>query len=477
METKTGPGLYLVISDDAELVSSLSFLRPKGMDVRVWVPNKNNQLTPEILEAMEGDSDTELVVRGDFRKPQFYDQWKNYEQVCVVLALKSAEKRDEARTAVLENLSGALLLSLHHGNPSEVPRSFLQDRELCLSWAELLSRPLSAELRHVQTCHRVCAIREVLDPADKIALLLQPDPDPDGLASALALRTILGRNKTSTPIVTFGKVTRPENIAMMKLLDIEVIKIKPNELEDFDRVALLDTQPGHFSQPLVRVDAIIDHHPLQDSYSEVSYVDIRHQYGATSTILVEYLKAAACPIGQRLATALIYGIKADTLHLNREVIDADLDAYVSLYPLINYNLLRRIEKPEIPLRFAPILAESLRSMMIKSKILVSALGTVEREDLIPQVADFLMQFEEIEWVVCAGVFEGQVILSVRNVGYVKSAGEVVKRVVQGIGFGGGHRTMAKGFIPLETWKQKFSSTSSQNIKENIHALFEEAIRN
>jgi nanoRNase/pAp phosphatase (c-di-AMP/oligoRNAs hydrolase) len=313
-------------------------------------------------------------------------------------------------------------------------------------------------------------VRRALEGGDKIALLLQPDPDPDGLAAALGLRTLLGRNKSSTPICAFGKVTRPENLAMLKLLDLEVHTISPEELASFDRVCLLDTQPPHLAVELPRVDAVIDHHPDRHPF-DAEYKDVRPHYGATSTIMTEYLNAAAIPIGQRLATALLYGIKADTLMLNREVIDADLDAFVYLYPKINYNILRRIEKPEIPLRFAPVLANALKSMEIDSGILVSFLGQVEREDLIPQIADFLLQFEDVEWVACAGIFEDQLVICIRNVGYVKGAGDVVKRVIADIGLGGGHRTMAKGIIPLSSWKAKYHSVSAQVIRSTLLELF------
>lgn len=474
MESKSG--LFLVITDDAELVSTLVHIQPRGMDVRVWCPSKNTQLQADFLSFFESTGNAALLAKGDLTKPQFYQMWLGYDPVCVVLALKDNEKREASRSRILELLPDAIILSLRLGRPEEVPRSLDNERELVLTWAELLTRPLSAELRHIQSTHQVKAVRAVLDSGDKIALLLQPDPDPDGLASALALRTVLGRNKVSTPIVTFGKVTRPENLAMMRLLDIEVNTIKPEDLSSFDRVALLDTQPAHFGFRLPRVDAIIDHHPPPHSYPSVPYIDIRPQYGATSTILTEYLRAAACAIGQRLATALIYGIKADTLHLNREVIDADLDAYVSLYPHTNYNLLRRIEKPELPMRFAPALADALRTMVTDSGILVSCLGSVEREDLIPQVADFLLQFEDVEWVVCVGLFEGNVVMSVRNVGYVKNAGDVVKRIIQGWGMGGGHRTMAKAILPASVWKTRYGSLSSVAIRDITLKLFvEEAL--
>jgi nanoRNase/pAp phosphatase (c-di-AMP/oligoRNAs hydrolase) len=264
---------------------------------------------------------------------------------------------------------------------------------------------------------------------------------------------------------------------MMRLLDIEVTTIRPSDLQGFDRVAMLDTQPGHFKEELGQIHAVIDHHPCNhSSYDHIPYVDIRQAYGATSTILTEYLKAAACPIGQRLATALIYGIKADTMHLNREVIDADLDAYVSLYPNINYNLLRRIEKPELPMRFAPVLADALRTMATDSGVLVVCLGNVEREDLIPQVADFLLQFEDVEWVVAAGFWEGNIVMSVRNVGYVKNAGDVVKRLINGWAQGGGHRTMAKAIFPMPEWKQRYGTPTANSVRDVTLRMFvEEAL--
>lgn len=472
-------GLFLVICDDPELASTLVHIQ-KSMDIKVWLPSKQNQLQASLLEACEDTKDLDaILVKGDITKSAFYQQWSRYQPVCVVLSLKDHDKYSIVREIILTELPKSRILSFQIGHPEEVPRKLLDnDRELVLSWTELLSRPISAELRHIESSHRVKEVRDVLLAGDKIAFLLQPDPDPDGLASALALRCLLGRNKVSTPIVSFGKVTRPENIAMMQLLDLEVITIKPEDLLNYDKVALLDTQPAHFTFPLARVDVIIDHHPMVGNYSAVPYCDIRSKYGATSTILTEYLRAAAVNIGQRLATALIYGIKADTLHLNREVIDADLYAFVSLYPDINYNLLRRMEKPEIPMSFAPLLANALLKMEFEDKLLVSFLTDVTREDLIPQVADFMLQFEGIEWVVCAGVFDENLVMSIRNVGYVKNAGEVVRKIIQNVGFGagGGHRTMAKAIFPIDQWKDKISPIKEDIVKKALLNLFiEEAL--
>ena len=76
------------------------------------------------------------------------------------------------------------------------------------------------------------------------------------------------------------------------------------------------------------------------------------------------------------------------------------------------------------------------------------LGPVERDDLIPQIADFSLQFEGIEWACVSGTFESNYIISVRNVGYVRAAGRVIKDAFGSIGSAGGHASMAKAIIPL-----------------------------
>ena len=178
-----------------------------------------------------------------------------------------------------------------------------------VSWADMVGDRLEAEIARLRTLERVQAVRDVLGSAENVALVLQPDPDPDGIASALALRQVLRRNRATAPIVTFGGVTRPENVAMLKLLEIDLEVIRASDLSRFERVALLDVQPNVLRSTIDSPDVVIDHHPEQKGYS-ARFRDIRASYGATSTILTEYCLAAEVVIPQRLATALLYGIKA-----------------------------------------------------------------------------------------------------------------------------------------------------------------------
>lgn len=294
---------------------------------------------------------------------------------------------------------------------------------------------------------RVDRIREHFERAEHVLILMQDDPDPDAIASALALRILLGRNRTSAPLCTFGTITRPENLAMCKILEIDVEEISARALEQFDRVALVDVQPSFLEERLRRVDLVIDHHPVENPI-KARIRDVRPSYGATSTILVEYLRAAEVKITQRLATALLYGIKSDTLGLERGGTRADLEAFSFLYLLANHNALRRIERPELSEAALDVLAQGLAKRRIIRGVFFSHLGHVAAPDLVPQFADFGLQAEGVEWSVVSGIVEGELHISVRNVGYVKSAGEVVRAAFGDLGSAGGHRTMAKAVIPV-----------------------------
>lgn len=317
---------------------------------------------------------------------------------------------------------------------------------------------------------RVKRLRDISDQHDRIALLLQDDPDPDGVASAIALRTVMGRNRSTTPLFAFGRTTRAENLAMLRLLDVSVELATTETLRSFPCIALLDVQPPYFGERLPHADIVIDHHPRVENV-DVPFCDLRTSYGATSTILTEYLEASDADVSQRLATALLYGIKSDTLMLNRETGPADLRAFMSLYPLTNYNTMRRIERPELPMSFAGFLARMLPRIRKTRELLTLHVGTIEREDLIPQLADFCMQFEGTDWVVVSGKFNDAVVMSVRNPGYVRSAGELVRRLFGRIGRAGGHRSMAKAIVPLRHWRREFGSTCDSAIGEALERCF------
>jgi nanoRNase/pAp phosphatase (c-di-AMP/oligoRNAs hydrolase) len=321
------------------------------------------------------------------------------------------------------------------------------------------------------TKQKIKELRAMVAEGDRVAVVLQDDPDPDAMASAMALRTLLGRNKQTTPLFSFKPVTRPENRTMVHLLEIDIEPASTEELSQYDKIAMVDVQPPFFGDRLKHADIVIDHHPNYEP-SDAPFMDVRTKYGATSTIMTEYLISADEHISERLATALLYGIRSDTLALSRRVTDDDLQAFVTLYPLANYNMLKQIERPELPAEFAKILSRALARMEVVDGLAVLNLGPVVRDDIIVQVADFCLQFEGVEWVAVAGKLGKDLVISVRNYGMSgDNAGEAVKNLFGEIGSAGGHRNMAKAVIKQTAWRRREGSTRDRFIEERLSEMF------
>lgn len=338
-----------------------------------------------------------------------------------------------------------------------------------LSLAELFGGPLITQVGRSLTRARVQQYQRYFQDADRVLILLHNDPDPDAMASGLALRNILRRTKATAILGTLQGVTRPENLRMANLLDIQVESVPPAALGEFERVAMVDVQPHYFGDLLNRVDLVIDHHPPTTGYTAV-FKDIRPEYGSTSTIITEHLRSVDVSISERTATALLYAIKSDTLFFNRQANRVDLEAFSFLYPLADATLVRKMEGAEITLERLQCVIKAKEASRIEDQVVSTFLGETPREDLIAYVADFFLQLEDIKWTIVGGVVNGMMVLSVRNIGYSRNAGEFVRRWFLDIGSAGGHRSMAKAVVPMKAFRAKFGEVHGRGISDIFRDL-------
>jgi nanoRNase/pAp phosphatase (c-di-AMP/oligoRNAs hydrolase) len=344
-----------------------------------------------------------------------------------------------------------------------------------LAMSQLFGGPLLTEFSRSLTRARVHQYQRFFSDAERVLIMLHNDPDPDAMASGLALRNVLRRTKTTAVIGAIQGVTRPENLRMVNLLDIHVEAITVESMKEFDRVAMVDVQPHYFGGLIDRVDLVIDHHPEQTGYTAV-FKDIRPDYGSTSTILTEHLRAVDVNISERTATAMLYAIKSDTLFFNRQTNRVDLEAFSYLYPLADAALVRKMEGAEITLERLDYVMKALRGGALADQVFCAFLGPSPREDFIPYVADFFLQLENVKWTVIAGIVNESLIVSVRNLGYSKNAGEFVRRFFADIGSAGGHRAMAKAVVPMRAFREKFGELSGDDIGVRLAALMQEFLQ-
>jgi nanoRNase/pAp phosphatase (c-di-AMP/oligoRNAs hydrolase) len=412
------------------------------------------------------------VSSGDLRRTDTYLKADLTPGTCVVVEDNGRKSLRKVIESILD-AGGTLVYVLGVGTSNsqkreeELKAQFPELNYLALS--ELFGGPLLTEFGRSLTRLRVQQYQRFLSDADRILILLHNDPDPDALASGLALRTILRRTKQTAVIAAFHGVTRPENQRMMNLLDIHVDIITADHLNSFDRIAMVDVQPHYFGGVIDRVDLVIDHHPEQTGYTAV-YKDIRADYGSTSTILTEHLRAVNVNISERTATAMLYAIKSDTLFFNRHANRVDIEAFSYLYPLADATLIRKMEGAEITEERLAYVLKAKQHGRTEEQVFCTSLGVLPREDFIPYVADFYLQLEEVKWTIVAGILGESLVVSVRNLGYSRNAGEFVRKYFADIGSAGGHRSMAKAVVPLQAFRQKFGHLSTNETTERLLAM-------
>jgi nanoRNase/pAp phosphatase (c-di-AMP/oligoRNAs hydrolase) len=335
-----------------------------------------------------------------------------------------------------------------------------------LALSELFGGPLLTEFSRSLSRLKVQQYQRFFADADRVLVLLHNEPDPDALASGLALRNVLRRTRQTCIIAALEGVTRPENVRMVNLLDLHVEPITPAQVAEYERIAMVDVQPHYFGGLIDRVDLVIDHHPEQPGYTAV-FKDIRPDYGSTSTILTEHLRAVDANISERTATALLYAIKSDTLFFNRQANHVDIEAFSYLYPLADAALIRKMEGAEITMERLEYVVKAKQYGRLAEQVFCAFLGTTPREDFIPYVADFYLQLENVKWTIVAGIVNDSLIMSVRNLGYSRNAGEFVRKYFADIGSAGGHRAMAKAVVPLHAFREKFGNLPADAFTERV----------
>lgn len=284
----------------------------------------------------------------------------------------------------------------------------------------------------------------------RVLIVTHDNPDPDSIAAAVALRHLLLVKTGQDAVITYGGIVgRGENRSMVELLEIPLVPIAELDIDQFAVVCMVDTQPntGNNSFPADRpVHLVIDHHPPKTDLSLVCWVDIRTHYGASATMLYEYLCKQQVSINTKLATSLFYAIKSETQDLGREWSKADRDAYLKLLPLSNNRILFDIIHPQVPRDYFSTFRTAIENALLYGPVLVFNLRQISNPDLVAELADFLLRQQGVKYVLGMGWYDGTQILSMRALEHDAKLGQIIQQMVEGVGTAGGHGMVAGGQI-------------------------------
>ena len=277
-------------------------------------------------------------------------------------------------------------------------------------------------------------------------------PDPDAIASAYGLSVLLDRYGISSSICYRGRIERYTTNGLVERLGIKMMNIESaSSLNPNDEIILVDSQKGNTNIIDTDGDEIIciDHHPTFENSRNViyRYADIRPELGACSTIIAEYYIENNVPIDTKVATALIYGIKSDTMGLSRGVSSKDVDVYCHLFKLADSKILQSLEHSSIRFDDLKAYGNAINSIKVFNNVSFANTGSDCPEALIATISDFMLNLIEVNISIVYSLKKEGIKLSIRSTGEY-DAGKLTNAALEGIGGGGGHASMAGGFVPV-----------------------------
>ena len=277
-------------------------------------------------------------------------------------------------------------------------------------------------------------------------------PDPDAIASAYGLQRLLAYRGIPATICYQGKIDRYSTGKLVELMGIELFTTEEleNVLTEEDEVILVDSQKGNSNIINITGDEIIcvDHHPLNEKYS-YRFTDIRPEVGACATIIAQYFYENGIPMDDKVATTLTYGIRIDTCNLSRGVSKLDVEMIYRMFDLCDNDIIRMLEHSNLCFEDLLAYSSAISSIEVYDDISFANTGLNCPEALIASVSDFMLALKEVSFSVVYSRREGGIKLSVRSERTALDAGKIISEALSEVGNGGGHSSMAGGFIPFD----------------------------
>ncbi len=413
----------------------------------ILVVDKDDKRVKDLLEL------NYEAVTGDIRDPSLFDRLRTPKVVFVLSNEKDANlaavQAIKARYPETEVIARAL-------DPLSQSALEAAGAEFVIYPQDVVARAAVHQIRRLHVTRLAQRLFRLLESWEGIlGIVTHSNPDPDAISSAMALAAIARSatdHRLQTRILYDGNIGHQENRAFVNLLDIRMERLTPQVLAECRYLALVDSSaPGvnNAIPPGTPVQIIIDHHRHEDeAVPTAEFVDIRPTMGATASILTQYLQDLDVSVDKKVATGLLYGIRADTRDFRRNVTPQDLNNVAFLLPLGDNELLDRIMSPSLSRETLDILGQAIQNREIRSGYLFSNVGYIMNRDALPQAADYLINLEGVNTALIYGISDTGIILTARSRDVRIDLGTVLSEAFGEIGDAGGHPNMAAAVIPL-----------------------------
>ncbi|WP_229113117.1 DHH family phosphoesterase [Halapricum desulfuricans] len=392
-----------------------------------------------------------------------------------VLILSSDVEANKAATETLRGAETDHFIVARASDPVSADELTELGADVVINPSAVIADSALRSLETGELEHRAEQLAALIDGTEsRLAILIHRGPDPDSIASAAALQAIAEHRDIEADIVYEGEIGHHENRAFVNLLGIELVSRNEVDFERYDTVALVDYSKTGDTElmPETDVDIVIDHRE-PDADIETDFSDIRPNVSATSTILTKYVQEFDLNLSQEVATALLYGIRAETLDFKRDTTPADLTAAAYLYPFADHDTLEQVESPSMSPETLDVLAEAIRNRDVRGSHLISNAGFIRDREALTQAAQQLLNLEGITTTAVFGIVDDTIYLAARSKDIRLNIGNVLGDAFSDIGESAGHSTDASVEIPLGIFT---GIESTEDNRDLLLSLTEEAVK-
>ncbi|QSW98957.1 DHH family phosphoesterase [Haloterrigena alkaliphila] len=297
---------------------------------------------------------------------------------------------------------------------------------------------------------RAAELASVLETTESLAIVCHDNPDPDCLASALALKAIAIDHEVDEITIAYGgEISHQQNRAFVNMLDISLQSVQRTPIKSYDCIGFVDhSQPGANTElsAAITPEIIVDHHPGETVGA--TFEDVRTQIGATATIFVEYLLDLEIELTTRLASALLFALHRERLDFVRDPTRREYEAALAVYPDADLETLEQLYSSAFSPGTLDAIGKAIASRERRGSSLVASVGRTAETDALPQAADYLLNLEGVDTVLVYGVVGDAIRLSARSIDPRVHIGETLQGGFEALGQVGGHHDMAGGRIEL-----------------------------
>ncbi|WP_248895973.1 DHH family phosphoesterase [Haloplanus halobius] len=438
-------------------------LEEEGKDVLILDQDESR------VEALR-DQDLD-ARRTDIREPEVADLVADRD---VLLILASDVEANKAAVSTIRERGGDQYIIVRASDPVSEDELTDAGADVVITPSQVIAESALRALETGELEYKAQQLAEILRSGEgSLGILTHDNPDPDSIASAVALQAIAEFHGVEADILYPGDIGHQENRAFVNLLGIELLSLADEQsLDDYALVALVDHMKSGDMGIETSVDIFIDHYE-PDSEFDAEFMDVRPNVSSTSTILTKYIQEFDLSPSEAVATALLYGIRAETLDFKRDTTPADLTAAAYLYPFANHDTLEQVESPSMSPETLDVLAEAIQNRQVQGSHLVSNAGFIRDRDALSQAAQHLLNLEGITTTAVFGIADDTIYLAARSKDIRINIGNVLDDAYGGIGDAGGHSTQGSVEIPLGLFT---GIEASEDNRDTLLSLAEEAVR-